>query len=34
MVWACFEKGNSDTLRRALDFEVAGKRGCGQPNIT
>ena len=21
-------------LRRALDFEVAGRRGCGRPNMT
>ena len=27
-------RDNSDALRRALDFEVAGKRGRGQPNMT
>ena len=25
---------NGDTLRRALDFEVAGRRGRGRPNMT
>ena len=25
---------NDDVLRRALDFEVAGKRGRGRPNMT
>ena len=25
---------NGDVLRRALDFDVAGKRGRGRPNMT
>ena len=27
-------RGNGDVLRRALDFEVAGRRGRGRPNMT
>ena len=27
-------RDNSDVLRRAFGFEVAGKRGCGRPNMT
>ena len=27
-------RNNGDVLRRALDFEVAGRRGCGRPNMT
>ena len=27
-------KDNDDVLRRALDFEVSGRRGRGRPNIT
>ena len=27
-------RGNDDVLRRALDFEVVGRRGCGQLNMT
>ena len=27
-------RDNSDVLRRALDFEVAGRRGFGRPNMT
>ena len=27
-------RNNGDVLRRAMDFEVAGKRGCEQPNMT
>ena len=27
-------KDNGDVLRRALDFEVAGRRGRGRPNMT
>ena len=26
-------RDNGDVLRRALDFEMAGRRGCGRPNI-
>ena len=32
MVWACVEN-NGDALR-ALDFEVAGRRGRERPNMT
>ena len=28
------KRDNDDVLRRALDFEVAERRGCGQPNMT
>ena len=28
------EGNNSDILRRAWDFEVARRRGCGRPNTT
>ena len=28
------KRNNGDVLRRALNFEVAGRRGCGQPNMT
>ena len=34
MVGACFEKYNDGVLRKALDFEVAGRGGLGQPNMT
>ena len=27
-------RNNSDILRRALDFEVTGRRGRGRPNMT
>ena len=27
-------RDNDDALRRALDFEVAGRRGRGRPNMT
>ena len=27
-------RDNGDVLRRALDFEVAGRRGRGRPNMT
>ena len=27
-------RDNGDALRRALDFEVAGRRGRGWPNMT
>ena len=27
------KRDNDDVLRRALDFEVAGRRGCGRPNM-
>ena len=27
-------RDNGDVLRKMLDFEVAGRRGCGQPNMT
>ena len=27
-------RDNGDALRRALDFEVAGRRGRGRPNMT
>ena len=27
-------RDNGDVLRRPLDFEVAGKRGRGRPNMT
>ena len=27
-------RDNDDVLRRALDFEVAERSGCGQPNMT
>ena len=27
-------RDNGDVLRRALDFEVAGRRGRGRPNVT
>ena len=27
-------RNNGDVLRRALDFEVAGRRGRGGPNMT
>ena len=27
-------RNKGDVLRRSLDFEVAGRRGCGRPNIT
>ena len=27
-------RGNDDVLRRALNFEVVGKRGGGQPKMT
>ena len=30
-MWACFQD-NGDVLRRALDFEVVGRRGHGQSN--
>ena len=29
MVWACLRRDNSDVLRKALDFEVAERRGVG-----
>ena len=29
-----FKMDNGDVLRRALDVEVAGRRGRGRPNIT
>ena len=34
MVWACLTKDDGDVLRRALNFEVAGRRGRGQLNMT
>ena len=27
-------RNNGDVLRKALDFEVAGRRGRGRPNMT
>ena len=27
-------RDNSDVLKRALDFEVVGRRGRGRPNMT
>ena len=34
MVWAFLRRDNGDVLRRALDFEVAKRRGRGRPNMT
>ena len=28
------KRDNGDVLRRLFDFKVAGKRGCGRPNMT
>ena len=33
MVWA-LRRNNGDVLRRALDFEVAGRKRRGRPNMT